>query len=73
MQYFASNKWKEKAGGIMVPLILFTDDTSGNRSKKCNTFESWYLLLAGLAVVQMLSQVTYISSQLPIRFLLLTS
>eukprot|EP00731_Ephydatia_muelleri_P028787 Em0020g431a len=51
MQYFASNEWKEKAGGkkvIMVPLILFTDDTSGNRSKKWNKFESWYLLLAGL-------------------------
>ncbi|KAL5506819.1 hypothetical protein EMCRGX_G008563 [Ephydatia muelleri] len=51
MQYFASNEWKEKAGEkkvIMVPLILFTDDTSGNRSKKWNKFESWYLLLAGL-------------------------
>ena len=51
MQYFASNEWKEKAGGkkvIMVPLIIFTDDTSGNRSKKWNNFESWYLLLAGL-------------------------
>ena len=50
MQYFASNEWKEKAEGkkvIMVPLILFTDDTSGNQSKKWNNFESWYLLLAG--------------------------
>eukprot|EP00731_Ephydatia_muelleri_P013349 Em0007g659a len=51
MQYFASNEWKEKAGGkkvIMVPLILFTDDTSGNRSK---TFS-----LLALAVMRMLSQ-----------------
>eukprot|EP00731_Ephydatia_muelleri_P017962 Em0011g2a len=51
MQYLASNQWKEKASGkivVMVPLILFTDDTSGNRSKKWNKFDSWYLLLAGL-------------------------
>ena len=42
---------RKKVGGkkvIMVPLILFTDDTSGNRSKKWNKFESWYLLFAGL-------------------------
>ena len=32
----------------MVPLILFSDDTSGNRSKKWHKFESFYLLLAGL-------------------------
>ena len=32
----------------MLPLILFTDDTSGNKSKKWHKFESWYLLLAGL-------------------------
>ena len=32
----------------MVPLILFSDDTSGNRSKKWHKFESWFLSLAGL-------------------------
>ena len=51
MQYLAPNQWKEKSGGrrvVIVPLILFTDDTSGNRSKKWNKFDSWYLLLAGL-------------------------
>ena len=42
---------KEKAAGrkvVMVPLILFSDDTSGNRSKKWHKYESFYLLLAGL-------------------------
>lgn len=32
----------------MVPLVLFSDDTSGNRSKKWHKFESWFLSLAGL-------------------------
>lgn len=32
----------------MMPLILFTDDTSGNKSKKWHQFDSWSLLLAGL-------------------------
>ena len=31
----------------MVPLTLFSDDTSG-KSKKWHKFESWYLLFAGL-------------------------
>eukprot|EP00731_Ephydatia_muelleri_P030239 Em0021g762a len=33
---------------VMLPLILFTDDLSGNKSKKWHKFESWYLMLAGL-------------------------
>ena len=32
----------------MVPLVLFSDDTSGNRSKKWHKFESWFVSLAGL-------------------------
>jgi hypothetical protein len=32
----------------MLPLILFTDDTSGNKSKQWNKFDSWCLRLAGL-------------------------
>ena len=32
----------------MLPLILFSDDTSGNKSKKWHKFESYYLLIAGL-------------------------
>ena len=33
---------------VMVPLLLYTDDTSGNRSKKWNKFDCWCFLLAGL-------------------------
>ena len=33
----------------MLPLILFTDDTSGNKSKQWNKFDSWCLKLAGLS------------------------
>ncbi len=32
----------------MLPLVLFTDDTSGNKSKKWHKFDSWSLMLAGL-------------------------
>lgn len=32
----------------MVPLVLYSDDTSGNRSKKWNPFDVWALMLAGL-------------------------
>ena len=34
---------------IMVPLILYTDDTSGNKSKQWNKFDLWCLKLAGLS------------------------
>ena len=30
-----------------MPLILYSDDSSGNRSKKWNKFDNWALLLAG--------------------------
>ena len=33
---------------VMCPLTLYSDDTSGNRSKKWNKFDYWCLLLAGL-------------------------
>ena len=42
---------KAKAAGkpvVMLPIILFSDDTSGNKSKKWHKFESWYMSLAGL-------------------------
>ena len=32
----------------MVPLTLFSDDVSGNESKKRNKFDVWAMLLAGL-------------------------
>ena len=42
---------KEKSQGRPVtvcPLLLYTDDTSGNKSKKWNKFDCWCMLLAGL-------------------------
>ena len=33
---------------IVAPLILYSDDTSGNKSKKWNCFNSWCFLVAGL-------------------------
>ena len=32
----------------MLPLVLFADDTSSNRSKKWHKFISWYLRFPGL-------------------------
>ena len=32
----------------MLPLILYSDDTSGNKSKKWHKFDSWSVMLAGL-------------------------
>ena len=43
---------KQSSKGLevtVVPLILFSDDVSGNRSKKYNCFNNWALLLGGLS------------------------
>ena len=45
------HKLKAVAGDtpvLMLPLILFSDDTSGNKSKQWNKFDSWCVKLAGL-------------------------
>ena len=50
-KYFAPHHLKSKAMGrpvVMLPLVLFADNISGNRSKKWHKLESWYLRLAGL-------------------------
>ena len=42
---------KANAGGrkiVMVPLIMYSDDTSGNKSKQWNKFDLWCIKLAGL-------------------------
>ena len=48
--YLSPHPLKEKVDKpiVMLPLILFTDDTSGNKSKKWHKFDSWYMSLAGL-------------------------
>ncbi|KAL5486601.1 hypothetical protein EMCRGX_G019103 [Ephydatia muelleri] len=49
--YLSPHPMKAKAAGkpvVMLPIILFSDDTSGNKSKKWHKFESWYMSLAGL-------------------------
>ena len=33
---------------VIVPLLIYSDDTSGTRSKKWNKFDCWCFLLAGL-------------------------
>lgn len=33
---------------VMLPLVLFSDDTSGNKSKKWKKFDSWSVIFAGL-------------------------
>ena len=33
---------------VMVPLMIYSDDTSGNKSKVWNKFDLWCFLLAGL-------------------------
>ena len=50
--YCVPHHMKAKSAGKLVyalPLVLFSDDTSGNKSKKWPTFISWYLKLAGLS------------------------
>ena len=51
MEYLAPHPLREKASGrpvVMVPLILYSDDLSGNRSKKWHLFNAWNVMLAGL-------------------------
>ena len=33
---------------VVAPLLLYSDDLSGNRSKQWNLFDVWCLLMAGL-------------------------
>ncbi|KAI7947140.1 hypothetical protein MJO29_011667 [Puccinia striiformis f. sp. tritici] len=48
------NKWRTIANGKIirhVPIVLYADDTSGNRSKRWNKHVSYYFTLAGLPPV----------------------
>jgi len=45
------NSWRKKASGRIirhVPITLYSDDTSGNRSKQWNKHISYFFTLAGL-------------------------
>ena len=49
--FIKPNRLKVIARGltiVMLPVILYTDDTSGNKSKQWNKFDSWCVKLAGL-------------------------
>lgn len=46
--YVLPHRLKANRTVVMLPLILYTDDTSGNKSKQRNKFDSWCLKLAGL-------------------------
>ena len=51
IRYIAQHPVKQKADGrpvVICPLILFSGDTSGNRSKKWNKSDCWAYMLAGL-------------------------
>ena len=42
---------KERAKGhrvVSLPIIIYSDDTSGNHSKKWNKFDLWVIMFAGL-------------------------
>jgi hypothetical protein len=45
------NPWRQKSAGKVlrnVPINLYCDDTSGNKSKKWNKHISYYFTLSGL-------------------------
>lgn len=49
--FTSESNLKSKANGMPVttiPLVLFCDDTSGNKSKKWNKFIEWTLTIAGI-------------------------
>ena len=35
---------------VIAPVVLYSDDTSGNKSKKWNKFDCWCITLAGLPI-----------------------
>jgi hypothetical protein len=51
LEYLSPHPMKEKSAGrpvVMLPLVMFTDDTSGNKSKKWHKFDSFSIMIAGL-------------------------
>lgn len=76
--FTASHPFKSIAGQtpvIVLPIILYSDDTSGNKSKRWNKFDSWCLKLAGLPNEenQKFSNIFHISSSNKVYVMYLTS
>lgn len=49
--YTSHHHLKAVASGrpiVIAPILLYSDDTSGNRSKKWNKFDVWCISLAGI-------------------------
>lgn len=49
--FVAKHPMRNQANGkpvAIVPLIIYSDDLSGNKTKKCDCFNAWSILLAGL-------------------------
>jgi len=49
------HRFKANAHGlpvVMVSLVLYSDDISGNRSKKWNKSDVWAMMLAGLPLAE---------------------
>ncbi|KAI9143952.1 hypothetical protein BKA69DRAFT_1036324 [Paraphysoderma sedebokerense] len=58
---------RSKAAGrsvVMVPLLLWSDETSGNTTKQWNLFENWFLALAGLPLrdIQCLKNLHFVAT-----------
>ena len=54
-EYAEVHPLKSAAGGhpvVFAPIILYSDDFSGNRSKKWNKFDAWCMTLAGLPMTE---------------------
>ena len=53
ISFIAQHPMKLRSNGlpvIMAPIVLYSDDTSGNRSKKWNKFDCWCMSMAGLPI-----------------------
>jgi len=52
---------------VMVPNKLFSDNTSGNKSKKWHKFDSWSMMLCGLPKIEkakLSNTFTFIAAQI---------
>ena len=53
VDFIKKHPLKNKHGNkpvVIAPIVLYSDDTSGNRSKKWNKFDCWCLSMAGLPI-----------------------